>query len=177
MSPHTTPTPSSRDLSAATGRLAVVEPLRVRLLRPGRHWVLVSIAMYALACVLPAIGRASPAPGWLCLIIAVTDPWLRIYAFPPWWANPTYFVAVIASFLNRPRIAVVFAIVAALLAMSYELMGFYDQGIQATMTDLRPGCLMWIASLQLLACHELWRQWLNWQQRQECLERGPDEFA
>ena len=85
--------------------------------------------------------------------------------FAPWWANPTYFIAVTASLLNRPRIAILFAIVAALLAVSYELIGFYEQGVSATLNELLPGCFMWIASLQLLACHELWRQWFDWQRR------------
>lgn len=109
-----------------------------------------------------------PIPGYVLLSFMA-------YWFAPWWANPTYFVAVIASLLNRIRIAVVFAVVAALLAVSYELMGFYAQGVPRTMKELLPGCLLWIASLQLLACHELWRQWLEWQRRQECVERGPDE--
>ena len=151
--------------------MTFVERMRDRLLRPGRHWVLVSVAMYALACALPAmppIFGENPIPGLACLIS-------MMYGYPPWWANPTYFVAVIASLLNRTRIAVVFAVVAALLAVSYEFIGFYEQGVASTMKDLLPGCLLWIASLQLLASHELWRQWFNWQQRRECLERGPDE--
>ncbi|MBC8116652.1 MAG: hypothetical protein H7062_19840 [Candidatus Saccharimonas sp.] len=157
--------------SSATSRVAFVESLRGRLLRPGRHWVFVSVAMYALACVLPAmppIFSDDPIPGWVCLTS-------MMYGYPPWWANPTYFVAVIASLMNRSRIAVIFAVAAALLAMSLELIGFYDHGMLNTMKDLLPGCLMWIASLQLLACFELWRQWLDWQQRQECLERQSDE--
>lgn len=163
------PTPPSQHTSAATSRAAFVESLRDRLLRPGRHWVLVSVAMYALACVLPAATIfGGSIPGYVLL------SWM-VYWYPPWWANPAYFVAVIASLLNRTRIATVFAVVAVLLAVSYELMGFYDQGIPATMEDLPPGCLIWIASLQLLACHELWRQGLEWQRKQECLERGPDE--
>ncbi len=169
MSLNTTPTPSSREPAATIRRRQFVESLRDRLLRPGRHWVLVSVAMYALACMLPAtmIFHAT-IPGYVCLT-------LMMYSFPPWWANPTYFVAVIASLMNRSRIAVIFAIVAALLAMSLELMGFYVQGVSRTMEELLPGGLLWIASLQLLACHELWRQWLDWQQRQECLERGSDD--
>ena len=177
MSPHTTPTPSSRDLSAAIRRLLFVGPLRERLLQPGRHWVLVSVAMYALACALPVlgpIGGDNPIRGYVCLI-AVNDPIIHLYELPYWWANPTYFVAVIASLLNGRRIAVFFAVVAALLAMSFEVIGFYNQGVVRTMKELLPGCLFWIASLQLLACHELWRQWLEWQRRQECLERGPDK--
>ncbi len=166
-----TPPPLSNEDAAANGQLSIVERLRERLLRPGRHWVLVSVAMYALACVLPAmppIFDDHPIPGYVCLV------WM-IYTFPPWWANPTYFVAVITALLNRTRIAVVFAVVAALLAMSYELMEFIDHGVSRATERFLPGCLLWIASLQLLACHELWRQWLNWQQRQERLERGPDE--
>ena len=177
MSLNTTPTPPSRDPSATTRRLTVVEWLRDRLFQPGRHWVLVSVAMYALACALPVlgpIGGDNPIRGYVCLI-AVNDPIVHLYELPYWWANPTYFVAVIASLLNGRRIAVFFAVVAALLAMSFEFIGFYEQGVVRTMKELLPGCLLWIASLQLLACHELWRQWLEWQRRQECVERGPDE--
>ena len=164
-------TPSPQPTSAATSRVAFVEWLSNRLLRPGRHWVLVSVAMYALACVLPAhppIMGGDPIPGYVCLA------WL-LYWYPPWWANPTYFVAVIAALLNRPRVAIVFAIVAAVLAVSYELMGFYDQGVPRMMDYLLPGCLVWIASMQLLACNLAWQQWQDWRRRQECLERGPDE--
>ena len=139
-----------------------------RLLRPGRHWVLVSVAMYVLACVLPAIPpfyqTDNPIRGYVCLI-AVNDPLPRVYELPYWWANPSYFVAVIAALFPWPRIAVVFAIVAALLAMSYEVIALYEGGISGVMEVLLPGCLMWIASLQLLACHELWRVWLDWKRR------------
>lgn len=165
------PTPSPPHTSAATNRVAFVESLRDRLLRPGRHWVLVSVVMYAIACVLPAmppIFRNDPFIGLDCLTS-------MFYGYPPWWANPTYFLAVIASLLNRTRIAVVFATVAALLAVSYEVMGFYDQGMPGMMKLLLPGCLLWIASLQVLACNLVWQQWLDWQRRQVCLERGPDE--
>lgn len=165
------PTPSPQPASAAARRLAFVGSLRGRLLQPGRHWVLVSVAMYALACVLPAmppIFGDDPIPGYVCLS-------MLFYTYPPWWANPTYFVAVIASLLNRTCIAVAFAVVAALLAVSYELMGFYDFGVPDTMEKLLPGCLLWIASLQVLACNQVWQQWLEWRRRQECLERGPDE--
>ena len=171
MSLNPTPTPAFDEPPAAARRRPFIKRMRERLLRPGRDWVFVSLAMYAVACVLPALPPImgdKPIPGWLCVAVL-------FYTFPPWWANPAYFVAVIASLLNRTRIAVVFAVAAALLAVSYEVLGFYEQGVADTMEDLLPGCLMWIASLQLLACHELWRQWLNWQQRQECVERGPDE--
>ncbi len=158
MSLNTTPTPH-RDSTASSGRPTFVERLRDRLLQPGRHWVFVSVAMYALACVLPAMTIFhDPIPGWVCLTS-------MLYGYPPWWANPTYFVAVIASLLNRTRVAVVFAVVAALLAVSYEFIGFYEQGVTSTMKELLPGCLFWIASLQLLACQELWRQWLDWRRR------------
>ena len=137
--------------------------LRERLLRPGRHWVLVSVAMYVLACVLPAVGSVdaeNPIRGYVCLI-SVNDPIVRVYQLPYWWANPSYFVAVIASLFPWPRIATVFAIVAALLAMSYEWIAFYEGGISGVMGVLLPGCLMWITSIQTLACHELWRVWLD----------------
>ena len=156
-----TATPSPQNRQATGQRPTFVAALRDRLLRPGRDWVLVSVAMYALACVLPAlppIMGGDPIRGYVCLCFMAC--W-----FAPWWANPTYFVAVTASLLNRPRIAILFAIVAALLAVNYELIGFYEQGVSATLNELLPGCFMWIASLQLLACHELWRQWLDWQRR------------
>ena len=140
--------------------------LRERLLRPGRHWVLVSVAMYVLACVLPAVGpinAENPIRGFVCLI-SVNGPFVYGYQLPYWWANPSYFVAVIAALFPWPRIAVVFAIVAALLAMSYEGIALYEGGI-SVVRQMLPGCLMWIASLQLLACHELWRQWFDWQRR------------
>lgn len=171
MSLDTTPTLPSREPAATIRLRQFVESLCDRLLRPGRHWVFASVAIYALACLLPAVPPIfgdNPLPGWFCVAVL-------FYTFLPWWANPTYYIAVIASLLNRARIAVVFAIVAALLAVSYELMGFYEKGVASAMKELLPGCLLWIASLQLLACHELWRQWLDWQRRQECLERGPDE--
>lgn len=138
-----------------------------RLLRPGRHWVLVSVAMYVLACVLPAIppfNAENPIRGYVCLI-SVNDRIVPVYQLPYWWANPSYFVAVIAALFPWPCIAAVFAIVAVLLAMSYELIAFYEGGISGVVEVLLPGCLMWIASLQLLACHELWRQWFDWQRR------------
>ena len=171
-----TTTPSPQESLTVARRFAMIVSLRDGWLRPGRHWVLVSVAMYALACALPAVRGIGEFPlrGYVCLI-AVNDPIIHLYELPYWWANPTFFVAVIASLLNGRRIAVFFAVVAALLAMSFEVIGFYQQGVAATMNELLPGCLMWIASLQLLACHELWRQWLEWQRSQECVERGPDE--
>lgn len=170
MSLNTTPT-SPHEPSAASRRLTFVESLRDRLLRPGRHWVLVSVAIYALACMLPAIVIFGGAiSGWACLSS-------MMYGHLSWWANPTYFVAVIASLLNGSRIAVIFAIVAALLAMSLELIGFYGHGVLNTMEELLPGCHMWIASLQLLACHELWRQWLDWQRRVYERELGPTDIT
>ncbi|MEK6258615.1 MAG: hypothetical protein AABP62_08340 [Planctomycetota bacterium] len=143
----------------------MIASLLDRLLRPGRDWVLVSVAMYLLACVLPAINIGSARiSGFECLIS-------MMFFHPSWWANPTYFVAVIASLLNRTRTAVVFAVVAALLAVFYILEGFYNHGVTQTMNGLEPGCHVWIASLLLLAWHELWRQW------QKSLDRGPDESA
>jgi hypothetical protein len=166
-----TPTPSPQHTSAATRRVTFLERSRDRLLRPGRHWVWTSVATYVLACVLPAhppIMGGDSIPGYVCLACL-------LYWYPPWWANPIYFVAVIAALLTRLRIAIVFAIVAAVLAMSYELMVFYDQGGPRVMEHLLPGCLLWIASMQLLACNCMWQQWLDWQRRQECLDRGADE--
>lgn len=168
-----TPTPSPSDPTFAARRLPFIERLGSRLQRPGSHWVWLSIVMYAMACALPAMPPFlgdKPIPGYACLI------WL-VYWYPPWWANPAYFIAVIASLLNRPRVAVVFSVIAALLAVSYELMGFYDHGVRQTIEEaLLPGCLFWITSLQLLACNELWRQWLDWQQRVHDHERGPADF-
>ena len=140
---------------------------RERLLRPGRHRVLVSVAMYVIACVLPAVppfNAENPIRGYVCLI-SVNGPLVYVYGLPYWWANPSYFVAVIASLFQWPRIAAVFAIVAALLAMSYEMIAFYEGGISGVRKVLLPGCLMWIASIQTLACHELWRVWLGRKQR------------
>lgn len=109
----------------------------------------------------PIFGEGEPIRGY-ALLIAVMDHF-PVYKFVWWWANPIYFVAIVASLLNHTRIAVVFAVVAALLAVSYELISLCDN--RGAMESLLPGCLLWIASLQLLACHELWRQWLEWRRR------------
>lgn len=178
MSLNTPPT-SAGDASASAGRLTLMERLQIRLLTPGRHWVLVSVALYIIACALPALGPINSdrmIRGYVCLI-AIRDPVVHIYKLPYWWANPTYFVAVIAALFNLRRMALIFSVAAVLLAISYEIGAFCDGGFAGVRDVLLPGCVAWIASLQLLACHELWRQWLEWQRRKNRLEVGHNETA
>jgi hypothetical protein len=148
--------------------------LQERLAHPGVHWVWVSIAMYVLSCCLPAmppIFSGDPIYGFQCLISLM-------YMFPAWWANPTYFIALILYARRCHRAATGFAAIAAVLALSFEVLElFQNPGAITQIAGQEVGCYVWIASMQLLACNLLWQQWLEWQRQQERLERGPDESA
>lgn len=139
-----------------TRRLSISKLVEL-LKSPGKHWVLVSIGLYIAACLLPAMPAfmgEQPIPGWACLSSF-------LYTYPPWWANPSFFIAVLASLLNRERVASFFAVVAVLLAIGFELEGFSNQGIIPTMSEILPGCVLWIISMQTLALNALWRLWLS----------------
>lgn len=145
------------------------EPWR-RLMEPGNHWTWLSIVLYGAACLLPAmppIFGEHPIPGWLCVaVLAIT--------FPPWWANPAYYVSLILCWVRQRRAALIFAVIAALLACSYELMGLYDQGLERTLAEQQIGCYVWIMSLQIHALNLIWQEWLAWRQRTEQLEMGTE---
>ncbi len=140
--------------------------LRERLLRPGRHWVLVSVAMYVLACILPAVegpSRGDSTHGYRILgMLSWNDPM--------WLANPAFFVAVIAALSNRVRISAALSIIAVILAevilaLDCIRMALIVFRLPMIMHDLLPGSFIWMSSLQTLACHELWRVWLDKRRR------------
>jgi hypothetical protein len=136
-----------------------------RLIQPGAHWVWLSIAMYVVACFLPAmppIFGTSKIYGWQC----VTS---LIYVIPAWWANPTYYLAIILHWRRRQRAAAILAAIAALLAFSFQLMDVPNHGW--AVVDQEMGCYVWIISLQILACNLVWQEYLLWRERQEI---GPD---
>ena len=132
------------------------------VLKPGAHWVWLSIVMYILACLLPAmppIMGSEPIYGWACLASL-------IIGIPAWWAYPAYFLALIFYVCRCGRVAAVLAGIAAALACSFELMGLPNN---TTFEHQEVGCYVWIISLQILACNLIWREWLKWREQQERL--------
>lgn len=137
-----------------------------RWLSPGPQWGWLSIALYVVACFLPAmppIWGNEPIYGWACLASL-------IIGIPAWWANPAYFLALILYWCRCGRIAAVSAAIAALLACSFELMDLPNQGWMLPRQEV--GCYIWIMSLQILACNLIWREWLRWRARQNQLDLG-----
>jgi hypothetical protein len=148
-----------------------------RLARPGRHWVWLSMVMYALACYLPAIPAPLGGPesirGYV-LLITLNDPIVKLYLLPAWWANPAYFAALILYACGRHRIATGLAVIAVALAVSFELMGIENpQTWYAELARMELGFHFWIISIQVLACNLLCEQWRIWRLRREQLDADP----
>jgi hypothetical protein len=139
----------SSDRTAAVDWISAV-------VRPGSHWVLISVCLYVAACFLPAmppIFGTDPILGWVCLTSLMVG-------IPAWWANPAYFLALILIWCRRPWAATVLAGIAALLACSFQLMDIQNHGWAIQGQEI--GCYVWIASMQILACNLAWQQWLAW---------------
>lgn len=138
-----------------------------RLMSPGVHWVRLSMALYVIACFLPAMPplfSGGKIYGWQCLTSF-------FYIIPAWWANPAYFLALILEWRRRHRAAAILAAIAAVLACSFQLMDVPNHGW--AVYDQEVGCYVWIMSLQVLACNLIWQAWLLWRERQEQLNIGP----
>lgn len=127
---------------------------------PGPHWVVASVLMYFIACLLPAIKgfESSNLQGWLCLIAGAqaTFQWIfsgRHQSFIPWtiilwwFANPIYFLAVVAYWRRWKRTAAVLGSLAVFPALHFEFVG---------REDVLAGCVIWVASLQLFALNGIW---------------------
>ena len=143
-------------------------PLQRQLWMPGGHWTWLSIALYAAACLLPAMPAFlgdSPIPGWACVAVV-------IYTFPPWWANPAYYVSLILTGLKRLRAAAVFAVIAALLAVSFEFLRVSELGWSKAFFGQEIGCYVWIASLEIQAINLLCGLWLDGRERQSRQHAG-----
>lgn len=142
-----------------------------QLLQPGVHWTWVSVVLYLVACLLPAmhpIFGDSPIQGWVCVAV-------MLYYFPPWWANPAYYLSLILAWIGRRRAATVCAVVAAILACSFELMDIANDGWVKAIMHQEIGCYVWIASLQIQALNLLWQEWLDWRQRRDQLDKGTQD--
>lgn len=137
------------------------------LIMPGHHWIWISMILYVLACMLPAmppIFGNNKITGFSCLISFM-------YMLPAWWANPCYFVALGLVWFRYGRASTVLSVIATALAFSFELSDFPNPGWQNQILDQEIGCYMWVMSMQVLACERLWQQWLEWRRRQTF---GPD---
>jgi hypothetical protein len=144
-------------MSDAPGR-AERRTIWARLAQPGLHWVGLSFILYIAACILPAmppIFGNSPVSGWDCLASLM-------YTFPAWWANPLYFVAIILCLCRCHRVAAAFAVVAALLASSFQFMNFPNPGWWRGLNEQESGCICWIMSTQMLAWNLAWKVWRDW---------------
>jgi hypothetical protein len=136
------------------------------LIEPGCHWSWLSIVLYGIACLLPAIPPIFsdlPIRGWVCVASLM-------YTLPAWWANPAYFLSLILYAVRRRRAATIVAGLAAILACSFELMGIPQDGLVKSLAQQEVGCYVWIISLQIHALNLIWLEWLNWRQRRESLE-------
>jgi len=134
-----------------------------RFVAPGVHWVYLSMALYVTACFLPAmppIFGTDKVSGWGCLASL-------IFPIPAWWANPTYFLALILYGLRRHRSATVMAAISSILAYSFEVMNFPNAGWFQGLFKQEVGCYVWTASVQLLFCNLLWQEWIWWRQRDQ----------
>lgn len=140
-------------------------------LRPGPWWGWLSIVLYVIACFLPAMPPffgTEPIYGWECLT-------LPLMAFPPWWANPTYFLALLFYWRGRGRVATVLSVIAAVLACSFELLEVPNKGWVLPQQEV--GCYVWITSLQILACNLLWSEWLRWRERENQFDVGVNDSS
>lgn len=148
--------------------------LRISLLKrfgvPGMHWVWVSLVMYAIACCLPAlsIDVETTHRGWFCLVYGTMfagDALVHSLAhasLPPpivaWWlANPLFFLAAGAYGFRRPKTSAALASMAVIPAMHFEFV---------SSDELLPGCVMWVASLQVMALNAIWQVWVDRQSSQ-----------
>lgn len=127
------------------------------LTQPGWHWVLVGLALYIAACLLPAMKAPFAGEtilGWRCLTVWIM-PW--------WWANPSILLAIILYHFRCSRTSAFFGVVAVGLAVHCELSFLHDDG------DIQIGCVLWVSSIQIITINSLWQAWLDRKQRLERL--------
>jgi|GEM_PF-5315271 len=126
------------------------------LTQPGSHWIVVALALYVAACLLPAyqLGSYGVMRGWECLMV---------WPIPWWWANPSILLAIILLRFHLSRTATGFGVIAVGLAMHCELSSLYEDG------NVPIGCILWVSSLQIITINSLWQAWLDRKERLECL--------
>lgn len=92
--------------------------------------------------------------GWHCLI-GIEILW--------WWANPLYFLGLLAYWRGYRIIAAIFAGCAVLPAVHLEMVLWLDG------ERILPGCILWVTSLQVAALNAIWNLWFDRKNRPECL--------
>jgi hypothetical protein len=138
--------------------------------RPGMHWVWLSLAMYAIACCLPSFSILAPIRGWTCLthgaLLAfeeLVNAW-KFQSFQDpnilvWWlANPMYFWAAAMYWFRYRKAAAVIGSIAVIPGLHFEF---------SSNEDILPGCVMWVASLQVMALNAIWQVWVDRKTRQK----------
>lgn len=111
-------------------------------MKRSRVWILASVALYALACAVPAlwVNHDERAFGWEALVFG----WAVLqFGNVAWLANPIAAIALVLHGMGERRAAAIAAALAAALALT-TWRAFRP-------ADLLPGYYLWQASLLVLA--------------------------
>ena len=113
-----------------------------------------TIALFGVACMLPAIETMGDDPGWFCLLYG----WMAIVVgWPPWIANFTLFAGLMCLVNGRHRAALAFGYVSIGLSLSAPVL----------LNHLRIGYFFWQASM-IAFCFAAWIE--RRRKSGECLE-------
>ncbi len=118
--------------------------------------LLISVALYAIACCLPALEfKNSASPNDVMLgVRALAVGWSGIFGgVTAWYANPFWVFSLLLAWLRRPLLAIVAAGIAVAIActifsdLGRELPGDEGGVTRTTMVRLLPGFYAWVASM------------------------------
>jgi len=121
--------------------------------------LLASVALFALACCLPALEFTKAPTGrdvlWGGNVLAVG--WSGIFAgVVAWYANPVWLFGIIMAYIGRPKLAAIAGLVAlAIAGTTFSLFGQQlpaDEGgvNHMSLTRTLVGCYVWLAGLATL---------------------------
>jgi hypothetical protein len=117
----------------------------------------ISPTIFLVACCLPAILWTGKSPGELDVMLglrALAVGWSGIFAgILAWFANPFFLAGVIALFMRKPTLAIVFAVIAiGISCTTFSIVGVEypaDEGNvnKTTVLKLLPGFYVWMTSM------------------------------
>ena len=115
-----------------------------------------SLALYALACALPAYSSRRnnySFRGIACLLVGALSLFYDTAAFIAWLANIPYFIAVFANFSGKPSTWVftvqIIGCVASLTAVLVDKMMLNESGSEISV-NFSSGGLLWLLSMALM---------------------------
>jgi hypothetical protein len=125
-----------------------------------RVGLMVSMALYAIACALPALEfKNSSGPNDVMFgLRALAVGWSGIFAAVfGWYANPFWLAGLGFGYFRKPWLAVICGVLAVLIGCSTfsvvgrELPGDEGNVTKTAVVRVLPGCYVWLASMAALA--------------------------